>query len=370
MGDKIRMELKEAVRLFEKENGLSDAKERENKANDLRKKFVEDFPKEALGKMTLDDYVIAKQGYGNPDSFCYRIKYELKHIAHMGNVYQGVFGIYCYGNNKELKLYKTFVNKFGDDMDEAFVHIKREIVHLLDEIEKKNFDYADKCELNSSFVYMLLAIYYPNVFIPICTKPTLEESLENIGIIGDDRGMVYKNLQLVEWKNACAEVSEWSNSVMMSFCLWLNEKEKKQQIDKIDKAINDCPEIGISKEAIVKIRVNQSRFRKKLIERYHKCCLCGVQEESLLVASHIKPWSECDGDEKLDVNNGLLLCPNHDQLFDQGWISFDNKGNIRISPLLRAEDIVKLNVGRNMKIKVYPKNKKYLSYHRKNIFRT
>ena len=54
-----------------------------------------------------------------------------------------------------------------------------------------------------------------------------------------------------------------------------------------------------------------------MLKKYHsKCCLCGVDDDALLVASHIKPWAKSDEHEKLDLDNGLLLCPNHDKLFD------------------------------------------------------
>lgn len=51
---------------------------------------------------------------------------------------------------------------------------------------------------------------------------------------------------------------------------------------------------------------------------------CGVSDEHFLIDSHIKPWSQSNNQEWLDVNNGLLLCPNHDALFDKGiiYISF------------------------------------------------
>ena len=92
---------------------------------------------------------------------------------------------------------------------------------------------------------------------------------------------------------------------------------------------------GDEREAIVKIRINQDKFRESLIKKYNgKCCLCGVDYLSMLVASHIKPWAKSDKYEKLDIENGLLLCPNHDKLFDSGLISFDSKGKIMISSKL------------------------------------
>ena len=58
---------------------------------------------------------------------------------------------------------------------------------------------------------------------------------------------------------------------------------------------------GKEKEAVVKVRINQDKFREKLINKYKKCCLCNVNMNELLVASHIKPWSISDANEKLDI---------------------------------------------------------------------
>lgn len=107
------------------------------------------------------------------------------------------------------------------------------------------------------------------------------------------------------------------------------------------------------------------------MKKYPHCCLCNVKEPSLLVASHIKPWSVSDKIEKLDIDNGFLLCPNHDQLFDQGWISFDDTGKILISEGLSQADRCFTNVSENMKIHfpLTAGNRVYLKYHRENIFK-
>ena len=100
-----------------------------------------------------------------------------------------------------------------------------------------------------------------------------------------------------------------------------------------------------------------------------KCCLCGVNNEDFLIASHIKPWSVSDENEKLNEFNGLLLCPNHDKLFDKGFISFDNNGNILISNKLDKTNRMFLNIGEQMKIDVNADNIEFIEYHRKNIFK-
>ena len=126
---------------------------------------------------------------------------------------------------------------------------------------------------------------------------------------------------------------------------------------------------GYTRDAVIKARVNQSVFRKRLLGRYHKCCLCGVCNPNLLAASHIKPWVDSKPLEKVDADNGFLFCPNHDRLFDQGFISFDDSGKILISKDLLAYDRLFTNVAEDMKIHLTDGNKPYLSYHREHIFK-
>lgn len=65
-----------------------------------------------------------------------------------------------------------------------------------------------------------------------------------------------------------------------------------------------------------------------MLKRYNRCCLCEMENPEFLIASHIKPWAESERKEKLDVNNGFLMCPNHDRIFDKGYITFDDDGKI------------------------------------------
>ena len=127
--------------------------------------------------------------------------------------------------------------------------------------------------------------------------------------------------------------------------------------------------LGMEKDAIVKSRLNQDVFRKRLIEKYKHCCICSVCNEKLLIASHIKPWRNSDDYEKLDENNGLLLCPNHDKLFDSGLISFADDGSILIASELDSVNRIFMNVNEDMEIIVDNDNIEYVKYHRKYIFK-
>ena len=82
------------------------------------------------------------------------------------------------------------------------------------------------------------------------------------------------------------------------------------------------------REAIVKARIGQGRFRQSLIDYWSACAVTGCKEENLLRASHIKPWSKATLGEKIDLYNGLLLSPALDVCFDSGYVSFDDKGGI------------------------------------------
>ena len=125
---------------------------------------------------------------------------------------------------------------------------------------------------------------------------------------------------------------------------------------------------GYEREAVIKARINQLGFRKNLIKKYGKCSLCGVESPELLLASHIKPWKDSNEDEKGATSNGLLLCPNHDKLFDRGLISFNDDGTILISEKLSENDRLFMNVNSSQKINVDPDMRKYLAFHRKNVF--
>lgn len=125
---------------------------------------------------------------------------------------------------------------------------------------------------------------------------------------------------------------------------------------------------GQEKEAIVKLRLNQSVFRENLIKKDPTCKICGMTNISLLIASHVKSWKESNSKEKLDRNNGLLLCPNHDILFDKHLISFDINGKIIISEFISNYDKKKLNIHENIIIDLEKEQLEYINYHREKFF--
>lgn len=64
-----------------------------------------------------------------------------------------------------------------------------------------------------------------------------------------------------------------------------------EEVAEID--TKDLPAVGIEREATVRVRVNQSFFRRRIISAYEfRCCVTGLAVRELLVASHIVPWAQ------------------------------------------------------------------------------
>ncbi|MGN5476901.1 HNH endonuclease [Cupriavidus basilensis] len=124
------------------------------------------------------------------------------------------------------------------------------------------------------------------------------------------------------------------------------------------------------KTQLIKARKGQGIFRLNVEKWESRCRLTRVADKRFLIASHIKPWANATNSERLDGYNGLLLAPHADRLFDKGWISFGDSGEV----LLAAPGIatVMLAWGLDPQRNVGNFGKKqctYLAYHRERILR-
>ena len=73
---------------------------------------------------------------------------------------------------------------------------------------------------------------------------------------------------------------------------------------------SDLPSVGLDRKRIVKTRVNQRVFRKRVLAEYDfKCCLTGLEYPYLLNASHIIPWKDHESypveSEKRTISEGF-----------------------------------------------------------------
>lgn len=120
------------------------------------------------------------------------------------------------------------------------------------------------------------------------------------------------------------------------------------------------------RKGLVTSRVGQGAYRKRIIHRWeYKCAVTGFENLNILIASHIVPWSESTDNERLDVDNGLLLSPNYDALFDKHLISFENNGKIILSDTIEINAFKRIGVLGGEKIQdLSDYNLHYLDRHR------
>ncbi len=124
----------------------------------------------------------------------------------------------------------------------------------------------------------------------------------------------------------------------------------------------------------IEARQKQSKFRKTVLNNFsYKCCISGITESELLVASHIVPWSK-KIETRLDPSNGLCLSVLYDKLFDKGYISFDDEMRVIVTKSRNqlSQDLQKILASIEGKLMRKPKSysikKEYLSYHREEVF--
>lgn len=119
----------------------------------------------------------------------------------------------------------------------------------------------------------------------------------------------------------------------------------------------------------------QHLFKEELISEVNAIYNCKNGECILehlsyptLIASHIKPYSKCSNEEQFDRNNGLLLSKNMDSLFDKGYITFDDFGNILVSRKLDYKVCLYLKEFKIDSKVLNDSRRKYMDYHRQNVF--
>ena len=123
--------------------------------------------------------------------------------------------------------------------------------------------------------------------------------------------------------------------------------------------------------AIVRARVGQGLFKERVSMIETKCRVTGVENPVHLVASHCKPWRDSTNEERLDGENGLLLTPSIDHLFDRGFIGFENNGKLIISPVAHRPSLVRMGVETEQIVNVgsfSSGQKQFLDFHRNSVF--
>ncbi|MEX0618623.1 MAG: HNH endonuclease [Pseudohongiellaceae bacterium] len=126
------------------------------------------------------------------------------------------------------------------------------------------------------------------------------------------------------------------------------------------------------RETLILARRGQGVFKKNVMQVESQCRITKVDRAEHLRASHIKPWRDCGGsDERLSAANGLLLTPSVDHLFDRGFVSFEDNGDLLISPAAHLSSLEKMGIITAGSVNVGGFNtdqRFFLNYHREEVF--
>lgn len=159
-------------------------------------------------------------------------------------------------------------------------------------------------------------------------------------------------------RRAAALAHALPNQVAVDFETLVN-KELKQ----FPSALIQSTEV----ERLVRQRVGQQAFRQAMLDYWGgACAVTGVALPEILRASHAKPWAECVSDaERLDVFNGFLLNANLDALFDRFLITFNEDGDLIVSPSISAPTQELLGLDKSMRLRwMAQEHSLYLQFHR------
>jgi len=125
------------------------------------------------------------------------------------------------------------------------------------------------------------------------------------------------------------------------------------------------------RQAIVLARRGQGLFKSRVMTIERQCRITGVTREEHLRASHCKPWRHATNEERVDGENGLLLTPSIDHLFDRGFISFEDNGDLLISPVAHEDSLRRMGIdpGVNRNVGPFSEGQRhYLQFHRDSEF--
>lgn len=178
---------------------------------------------------------------------------------------------------------------------------------------------------------------------------------------------IIKTIQVFLQENLSCEISFLDTH---SFC-WILTSQMRSEMNVEYLSNYNLYVPKKNRETIIKARIGQGLYRTALLNKWNNSSsISDYSNSQFLIASHIKPWKDCTNKEAIDPDNGLLLSPNYDFLFDRGYISFSENGSIIVSNELTYTDFMEFFIDTKVKIKeLNDKTRHYLLYHVTNVFR-
>jgi len=185
-------------------------------------------------------------------------------------------------------------------------------------------------------------------------NPALAETIA--ALIGNEAKVLMQGYTLGDGRG-------YFKSDLNSFMEW--EDHLRQQVE------SDASISTTEKRTLINARIGQGKFKDNVKKIESRCRITKVDRLEHLRASHLKPWRDSDNAERLNGENGLLLTPSIDHLLDRGFISFEDNGELLISPVSNRASLEKMGVPVSSKTNVGGFSigqKRFLDFHREFIF--
>jgi putative restriction endonuclease len=107
-----------------------------------------------------------------------------------------------------------------------------------------------------------------------------------------------------------------------------------------------------------------------------RCCVTGLANVELLVASHIVPWA-LNKDARVNPRNGLCLNALHDRAFDRGLMTITKDHRVKLAPALKTVTVASttqrwLAEFDDCPIRLpqrFQPDEQFLDWHRRHCFR-
>lgn len=123
------------------------------------------------------------------------------------------------------------------------------------------------------------------------------------------------------------------------------------------------------KTLAMRMGILDTDLKQRLLRHTRKCAICDINYEEFISPVYIKRWDASATTERLDLNNLLMMCPLHRDMFEKGLITFNDKGMVKISSLMRFENFKSLSINLFTSIDMTKEQINYMDWHSKNVFK-
>lgn len=169
--------------------------------------------------------------------------------------------------------------------------------------------------------------------------------------------------------------ADWEALAVESEMLRRKLDVESQPVGDADEQLAPDDFIGETRKVLTEQRIKQSFFRRAVLSSYRgRCCMSGLSDTRLLIASHIVPWSQ-DRRNRLNPSNGLCLSAIHDRAFDKGLITISDDMEILISDELRRNkesfvvEVFQTLHGKKIELpERFAPQQEFIAWHRNELF--